>query len=99
LSPDKRQPSGWPIPTPDEGRIRGGGLAGKGIGGACADLGGAALAHQAGEFALIDEYRLYVHPVILGQGRPFFDGPLPPLRLRSSETMDGDVIRLTYVRA
>jgi dihydrofolate reductase len=48
---------------------------------------------------VIDEYRLYLHPVVLGQGAPFFTGPRPPLRLAASEMMGEDVIRLTYIPA
>lgn len=46
--------------------------------------------------ALIDEYRLYLHPVVAGGGKPFFAGPRPPLRLLESERI-GDVVRLVYV--
>jgi len=54
----------------------------------------------AGSLAgLIDEYRLYLHPVVLGSGRPFFSGPRPPLRLAGSTRIGEDVIRLTYVPA
>lgn len=48
---------------------------------------------------LIDEYRLYIHPVVLGSGKPFFNGPRPPLHLTSSDRIGNDVIRLTYVPA
>jgi dihydrofolate reductase len=48
---------------------------------------------------LIDEYRLYLHPVVLGRGKPFFAGPRPPLRLVASDLIGEDVIRLTYVPA
>ena len=41
---------------------------------------------------LIDEYRLYLHPVVLGGGKPFFAGPRPPLRLIATDRMDEDVI-------
>ena len=51
------------------------------------------------DLGLIDEYRIYLHPVVLGSGKPFFAGPRPPLRLAGNERMDGDVIRLTYVPA
>lgn len=48
---------------------------------------------------LIDEYRLYLHPVVLGGGKPFFAGPRPPLRFAAADRIDEDVIRLTYVPA
>lgn len=49
--------------------------------------------------SLLDEYRLYLHPIVLGRGKPFFAGPRPPLRLVSSDVINEDVIRLTYVPA
>ncbi|MGC1609206.1 MAG: dihydrofolate reductase, partial [Pseudolabrys sp.] len=48
---------------------------------------------------LIDVYRLYLHPVVLGRGTPFFAGPRPPLRLVASDPISEDEIRLTYVPA
>jgi dihydrofolate reductase len=60
------------------------------------DVGGPELAHSLGEMGLIDEYRIYLHPVVLGQGKPFFAGARPRLRLAASEMVDEDVIRLTY---
>ena len=57
------------------------------------------LARSLTDLGLIDEYRLYLHPVVLGRGKPFFAGPRPPLRLVASERMGEDVIRLTYVPA
>jgi dihydrofolate reductase len=48
---------------------------------------------------LIDEYRLYFRPVVLGSGKPFFAGARPPLRLVSTDTIGEDTIKLTYVPA
>jgi dihydrofolate reductase len=48
---------------------------------------------------LVDEYRIYLHPVVLGRGQPFFAGPRPPLRLVGSELIVEDIIKLTYVPA
>ncbi len=63
------------------------------------EVGGPRLARIFTDLGLIDEYRLYLHPVVLGSGNPFFAGPRPPLRLASSERMDEDVVRLVYVPA
>jgi riboflavin biosynthesis pyrimidine reductase len=48
---------------------------------------------------IIDEYRIYLHPIVLGSGQPYFTGPRPPLRLAASDLIAEDVIRLTYVPA
>jgi len=63
------------------------------------EVGGPVLAASLTRLGLIDEYRLYLRPVVLGQGKPFFAGPTPPLRLTASETIGEDAIRLTYVSA
>jgi dihydrofolate reductase len=63
------------------------------------DVGGPDLARSLGDIGLIDEYRIYLHPVVLGGGRPFFTGPRPPLRLVATDRIGEDVIRLTYVPA
>ena len=63
------------------------------------DIGGPVLAKSLTDLGLIDEYRLYFHPVVLGGGNPFFAGPRPPLRLVANDRMDKDAIRLTYVPA
>lgn len=63
------------------------------------EVGGPVLAKSLAELGLIDEYRIYLHPVVLGSGDPFFRGPLPPLRLQSSEAMGENVMKLIYVPA
>lgn len=62
-------------------------------------VSGPELAQGLTDLGLIDEYRLYFHPVVLGHGKPFFAGPRPPLRLIASDRIGDDVIRLTYVPA
>ena len=63
------------------------------------EVAGPALAQSLTELGLIDEYRIYLHPVVLGQGRPYFAASRPPLRLVAHEPLGEDVIRLTYVPA
>ena len=63
------------------------------------DVAGPDLARSMTNLGLIDEYRIYLHPVVLGSGNPFFAGPRPRLRLKASERMDEDVIMLAYVPA
>jgi len=62
-------------------------------------VSGPELAQSLTDIGLIDEYRLYLHPIVLGRGMPFFAGPRPPLRLVADDRIGGDVIRLTYVPA
>jgi dihydrofolate reductase len=63
------------------------------------EVAGPDLARSLTDLGLIDEYRLYLHPVVLGRGKPFFAGPRPPLRLTASDRITENVIRLTYVPA
>ena len=63
------------------------------------EVAGPVLASSLTDLGLIDEYRIYLHPVVLGQGTPYFAGPRPPLRLVAHERIGEDVIRLSYVPA
>ena len=63
------------------------------------DVAGPNLARSLTDLGLIDEYRLYFRPIVLGRGAPFFAGPRPPLRLLASDPIGEDTIRLTYVPA
>ena len=63
------------------------------------EIAGPDLAGSLTDLGLIDEYRIYLHPVVLGRGKPYFAGPRPPLRLVAHDRIDEDVIRLTYVPA
>jgi dihydrofolate reductase len=63
------------------------------------EIAGPELAASLGELGLVDEYRLYLHPLVLGSGKPFFARARPPLRFVASDLIVEDVIRLTYVPA
>ncbi len=63
------------------------------------EVAGPDLARSLTELGLIDEYRIYLHPVVLGSGAPYFAGPRPPLRLVSHDRIGADAIRLVYVPA
>jgi len=63
------------------------------------EVAGTVLAQSLTEAGLIDEYRIYLHPVVLGDGKPFFAASRPRLRLVASDLIAEDVIRLTYVPA
>ena len=63
------------------------------------EVGGPDLAQSLTDLRLIDEYRIYLHPVVLGGGNPYFAGPRPPLRLVANDKVDENVVRLTYVPA
>ncbi len=63
-------------------------------------LGGADVAASFMRHDLIDEYRLYVHPVVLGRGKPLFQPPdaRVDLRLAETRTFGNGVVLLRYQR-
>jgi dihydrofolate reductase len=60
------------------------------------DVGGPRLAQALTAAGLIDGYRIYLHPVVLGGGDRFFVGARPRLRLTDCERIGADVVRLAY---
>ncbi|MCY0928634.1 dihydrofolate reductase family protein [Streptomyces sp. H27-H1] len=63
-------------------------------------LGGADLAASFLRHDLVDEYRIYVHPVRIGRGKPLFpptDAPVP-LRLEETRAFGNGVVLLRYAR-
>ena len=62
-----------------------------------ADVAGPELAGGLTALGLIDEYRLYLRPFVLGSGKPYFSRPRPPLRFISAESVGEDAVELTYV--
>ena len=63
------------------------------------EVAGPELAGSLTGLGLIDEYRIYLHPVVVGRGKTYFTGPRPRLRLATNDLMGEDVVRLTYVPA
>lgn len=63
------------------------------------DVAGAEIASVLSAAGLIDEYRLYFRPYVVGSGKPYFAGPVPPLRLLKQDLIGKDTVRLTYAPA
>ena len=61
-------------------------------------LGGADLAAAFMRHNLIDEYRLYVHPIVIGRGKPLFQASDDKINLRLAETrtFGNGVVLLRY---
>lgn len=62
------------------------------------DLGGPNIASTFMQLGLIDEYRLFIQPVVLGSGTPFFPASdkAIPLRLVETRTFGSGVVYLRY---
>lgn len=67
---------------------------------ACTDgiisVSGPQLAGLMTELGLMDEYHMHLRPFVLGEGKPFFHGARPPLRLISSHQIDDNTLHLAY---
>jgi dihydrofolate reductase len=64
-------------------------------------LGGADLIHVFRQHDLVDEYRIYVHPVLIGQGKPLF-WPLEgtaDLALLETRSFSNGVVLMHFERA
>jgi dihydrofolate reductase len=61
-------------------------------------LGGAELAAAFRAHDLVDEWRLYVNPILIGRGKPLFDeaDTATKLRLAESRTFGSGVVLLRY---
>ncbi|MBI3790267.1 MAG: dihydrofolate reductase family protein [Gemmatimonadetes bacterium] len=63
------------------------------------DVAGPSLASSLTALGLIDEFRLYYRPFVLGGGKRFFAGARPPLRIIASERIGEDAVRVRCVPA
>lgn len=63
------------------------------------EVAGPTLAHALGRLGLIDEYRMYLNPVVVGGGKRYFAGPRPPLRLIAHDRVGEETVRLRYAPA
>jgi dihydrofolate reductase len=63
------------------------------------EVGGPKLAASLAKLGLIDEYHVFLHPVVLGHGEPFFAEVTPKLRLTGSERIGEQALKLTYIPA
>ena len=63
-------------------------------------VGGAELGAEFARHDLIDEYRLYVHPIVIGRGRPMLSpsDANVTLRLVETHTFGNGVVMLRYER-
>jgi dihydrofolate reductase len=63
-------------------------------------LGGATLAATFMKLGLIDEYRMFVRPIVLGGGKPYFTPLERPVNvcLVETRTFSGGVVLLRYER-
>jgi dihydrofolate reductase len=61
------------------------------------DVGGPTLAATLSRLGLVDEYRIYQRPVVLGGGKPFFPEGLPSgVSLLDVELLPEDTVLLRY---
>lgn len=60
------------------------------------EVAGPALARSLVELGLVDQFRAYVHPVVLGGGTPYLSASPGPLRLVGHDRVADEVVLLTY---
>lgn len=64
-------------------------------------IGGAELAGEAIRLGLVEEFQIFVYPVLAGGGKPLFPEleQTVPLKLKQTKTLSGGVVYLEYERA
>lgn len=61
------------------------------------DVAGPTLAATLTDLGLIDEYRLYLRPLVLGDGKAFFARARPALRVAASDRIGDEAVLVTCV--
>ncbi len=61
------------------------------------DVAGPTLAASLTDSGLIDEYRLYLRPLVLGRGKAYFARARTPLRVVASEQLGDEAVLVTAV--
>ena len=61
-------------------------------------FGSPKLTHLLAQLGLVDEYLMYLNPVVLGAGTPLFEGGMKPstFKLLEEKRFDAGVIALRY---
>lgn len=59
-------------------------------------VAGPELAASLTTLGLLDEYHVYIRPVVLGAGKPYFAGVRPALRFVGCDRVGQDAVRLIY---
>lgn len=64
-------------------------------------VGGAQIVAECVKHDLIDDFSIFVHPIILGNGIPLFAPELPerPLRFVRSQSFSSGLVEVSYTRA
>lgn len=60
-------------------------------------FGAPPVGYESRRVGLIDEYRLYLCPFVLGRGKPYFARARPPVRILSSDGIGEDAVLVTCV--
>jgi dihydrofolate reductase len=60
------------------------------------EVAGPVLAGALDALGLVDEFQIYLHPVVTGKGAPFFAAGRPRLRLVAADQLGEDVVKLVY---
>jgi dihydrofolate reductase len=98
VSTTLKEPLEWSNSTLVEGGAEGVANLKERPGGDVLVIGSAALTQSLMQLGLVDEYRLMIHPVVLGSGRRLFEPGIPktPLKLAGTMATEAGILFVTY---